>query len=96
MVLPPAELVMNKTPTSPTPRLLPDRLGPEVLDLRLNHELEASASYTDVEPTAHPIDVERTAILCSSASHNVDRRRLSYDWNEGNHTSSHHALMKSS
>jgi len=68
MALPPAEVIMNKTPTSPTPRLLPDRLGPEVLDLRLDHEPEASANYTCEEPTANPTDVERTAILSSSAS----------------------------
>ena len=69
MALPPAEMIMNKTPTSPTPRLLPDRLGPEVLDLCLNHELEASASYTEPEPTVNPINVEQTAIiLFSSAS----------------------------
>jgi hypothetical protein len=67
----PAEMgdsLMNKAQLSPTLQLLPDRLGPEVLDLRLDHEPEASANYTCEEPTANPADVERTATLCSSAS----------------------------
>ena len=67
----PAEVgdsVMNKTQLSPTLQLLPDRLGPEVLDVDLDQEPAASANYTEPEPTANLIDVERTAILCSSAS----------------------------
>ncbi len=48
--------------------LLPDCLGPVVLDAGLDQEPEASASYTEREPTAKPTYAKRTAILSISAS----------------------------